>query len=131
MKIILLFLIVILFSANIAAQDKVMKRYPLKSAVLSYKLSGDYEGIKTVYIDDFGNIAETERSVDFSLSYLRDLSRIKDEHSKKGPFVTYLLENYEEFTSAGQKTLYLVYTKKEDGEPDMMKSLLTFNFNGK
>ncbi|GBD91782.1 hypothetical protein BMS3Abin04_02514 [bacterium BMS3Abin04] len=83
------------------------------------------------YADTSGDTVEADKSLDFSLGYLRELSEIKDEHSKKGPFANYTLLNFKEFENAGQKTLYLVYIKKEEGEPDNTRSLLTFNFNGK
>ncbi len=83
------------------------------------------------YADTSGDTVEADKSLDFSLGYLRDLTEIKEEHSKKEPFAAYTLINYDEFSNAGRKTLFLVYIKKEDGEPDYTRSLLTFNLNGK
>lgn len=54
MKKITLSIIVMFLLGNIFAQNETTKRYPFKKATITYKLSGDYEGTRTVYIDDFG-----------------------------------------------------------------------------
>jgi len=51
-----IFLIVIglfLYSSSIA-QSESQKIYPFKKATITYKLGGDYEGTRTIYIDDYG-----------------------------------------------------------------------------
>jgi hypothetical protein len=40
--------------SNIIAQSGTQKRYTFKKATITYKLSGDFDGTRTVYIDDYG-----------------------------------------------------------------------------
>jgi len=52
-RILLLVLGLFMFS-NIIAQSGTLKRYTFKKATITYKLSGDFDGTRTVYIDDYG-----------------------------------------------------------------------------
>lgn len=49
-----LFIIAVFLLGNVFAQSENIKIYPFKKAIITYKLSGDYEGMRTLYIDDFG-----------------------------------------------------------------------------
>ncbi|MCK5856132.1 MAG: hypothetical protein KAG64_01510 [Bacteroidales bacterium] len=39
---------------SIYAQSETRKRFPFKKATITYKITGDYQGTRTIYIDDFG-----------------------------------------------------------------------------
>ena len=52
-RIILIVLGLFLFGSTYA-QNGTHKRYPFKKAIITYNLTGDYQGTKTVYIDNYG-----------------------------------------------------------------------------
>ena len=51
-KITLNIIALLLFTSAFAQTTK--QRYPFKKATITYTLSGDYQGTRTIYIDDFG-----------------------------------------------------------------------------
>ncbi len=51
----ILLLVLGLFMLNtMIAQSGTLKRYSFKKATITYKLSGDFDGTRTIYIDDYG-----------------------------------------------------------------------------
>ena len=54
MKKFTLSIIAMFLLGSLFAQEGTTNRYPFKKATITYKVSGDYVGTRTVYIDDYG-----------------------------------------------------------------------------
>ena len=77
MKKITSIILAIFLSANTFAQNSDLKIYPFKSAIIKYKLSGDYSGTRTLYIDDYGNKTKSITEGEYILHQKGENPRIK------------------------------------------------------
>jgi hypothetical protein len=54
MKKTILSIIALFLLGNVFAQSETTNRYTFKKATITYKLGGDFDGTRTIYIDDYG-----------------------------------------------------------------------------
>ncbi len=126
MKIILLLLFTI-FSINVFSQEKRVKIYPFKSAIIEYKYEASFKGTHIKYIDDWGykQADYIKKQLNFGGNSDKEYETIILIGSK-----AYTINHQEETVAVGRNSTYNYYLLNQNRKCTDISDALLKSANG-